>query len=110
MGDLGTYLGDIDWVGGLLVAAVAVTIAAIANWFLQASLDESLSVVPWLRSRIVSAIRARSGAPTETWICPTCRSVNDPAADFCYRGCGSREELELDLASDEAVIEHHGRT
>jgi hypothetical protein len=109
MDDVGTYLGGIDWVGGLLVAAVAVTIAATVNWFLQASVEESLSVVPWLRTRIVMAIRHRSGAPTETWMCPTCRSLNDPAADFCYRGCGSREEL-LDALGDDTVIEHRSRT
>lgn len=93
MGDVGAYLESIDWGGGLLVAAVAVTIALFVNWFLQASVEETLAVVPWLRSRIASVIRHRNGAPIETWVCPTCRSVNDPAADYCYRGCGAREVL-----------------
>ncbi|HEY7522072.1 MAG TPA: hypothetical protein VH720_00250 [Candidatus Limnocylindrales bacterium] len=112
MADMGTYLDNIDWGGGLLVGGVAILIGVIVNWFLQASLDETLSVVPWLRSRIATAIRNRDGAPTIPWVCPTCRSVNDPAADFCYRGCGARIDL-VDVADErpgeEQAVQHVGR-
>jgi hypothetical protein len=104
MTDVGTYLDAIDWGGGLLVGAVAVIVGIIVNWFLQSSVDETMSVVPWLRSRIALAIRDRPGAPTELWLCTTCRSLNDPAADFCYRGCGARIDQEFEIPVDEPTV------
>jgi len=106
MGDFGAYLNGIDWGGGLLAGVAVVTIGLAINWFLQASIDETLSVIPWLRSRIALAIRHRQGAPTLSWICATCHSLNDPATEFCYRGCGKRADLEFEIAPDEPTVQH----
>jgi hypothetical protein len=99
--DVGAYLESIDWGGGLLAGMAVVVAGLFINWFLQATIDETLTIVPWLRARIAYAIRFRRGAPTLTWFCRTCRSLNDPAADFCYRGCGSRLEHDITIPVEE---------
>jgi hypothetical protein len=106
MGDFGAYLDSVDWGGGILAGIAVVIVGLAINWFLQASMDETLSVIPWLRSRIADAIRNREGAPTLSWICATCNSLNDPVAEYCYRGCGARVDLEYEIPPDEPTVQH----
>jgi hypothetical protein len=92
---MGEYLASIDWGRAVLVAIVAVGVGLAIRWFLVEFTDEVLGLLPFLRNGIVASIlRRRPGTvPIAHWICDVCRSINDPTAARCYRGCRDRPEI-----------------
>jgi len=99
-GDYGAYLGRLDIILGILVAAAGVVVAIGAYVFLRAAVDDVLSALPHLGDRIAEANRSRHAAQGHEWVCRECRSINAPNAIWCYRGCGSRyqnEDPRIDL-------------
>jgi hypothetical protein len=88
------YLASIDWVWAVIVSAVLVVVGLVVLRFLLETTAEVGSMVPTVRDAAGRAILdARSGMPVDSWVCANCRSVNTPTATFCYRGCGTRDDL-----------------
>jgi hypothetical protein len=101
-GDYGSYLGHIDVVLALGLAAGGVLIALVAYLFVQAALTDILGVLPQLGSRLTRVIRSRHESHAPEWVCRDCRSINAPGSAACYRGCGRRyfqEEVRHDSPS-----------
>ncbi|MEA2538136.1 MAG: hypothetical protein QOF11_2370 [Chloroflexota bacterium] len=89
-GDYQTYLGHIDVIWALLLAAGGVVIAVAAYLFVQAALSDILSALPHLGGRLTRTIRTRHEMVGPEWVCRDCRSINAPGSMACYRGCGRR--------------------
>jgi hypothetical protein len=84
-GDLAAYLDGIDFVGAVAAAVIAIVVVAVA-------LRLVVVVGPVLGdlTNDARAILHRNRPPAPPWLCATCRSLNEPFARFCYRGCGAR--------------------
>jgi hypothetical protein len=89
-GDYGAYLGHIDVLMALVLAAGGVLIALLAYLFVQAALTDILSALPQLGTRLTRVIRTHHEMAGSEWVCRDCRSINAPGSAACYRGCGRR--------------------
>jgi len=79
-----------------LAAVVALALAGLGLLFMKGSVDAAFEgwaglefFGAWLGSR-----RRGRGVTGLEWFCSTCRSLNAPSAEHCYRGCGPRESVE----------------
>jgi hypothetical protein len=88
MADAATFVGA-------LVAVLWVALAVAVAVFSVALLGRILGpLVAWLEPRVLPRVARRTrvahGLPPDAsrWACLACRSVNEPAAETCYR-CGA---------------------
>ncbi len=108
----GEYLASIDWVGAIVVGAVLVAVGLVVLHFLMASTSEVGRMLPGAgRATGQALLDARGELPIDSWVCSTCRSVNTPNANHCYRGCGERDDLAKRLPEEPDLIAagHNGR-
>ncbi len=89
-GDYGQYLGRLDLIVAVLLAALGTLIVLGVYRFVQAALDDILAAIPHVGERLAEANRNRHRQSGPEWVCAECRSINEPNAIWCYRGCGSR--------------------
>jgi hypothetical protein len=86
------YLSHIDFGGAVLLAVALVILAVVVQQFLQVSADDLVrNLLPgagrWIGQ---SAVEMAHDDSHEAWFCQTCKSLNLPGAQVCYRGCGPR--------------------
>jgi hypothetical protein len=93
------YLASINWGAALVVAAASVAVALVLLRVMTASTSEIGSMIPGATESAARLLDARE-LPVDSWVCAACRSVNRPTATYCYRGCGTRDELARDLPVD----------
>jgi hypothetical protein len=106
------YLASIDWVGAVLAAAILVVVGLVLLHFLMASTSEVGRMLPGAgRATGQALLDARGDLPIDSWVCPSCHSVNTPNASHCYRGCGERDDLARELPEDAQLMAagHNGR-
>jgi hypothetical protein len=95
VGDLGAYLAKVDWGLAVLAALVGMAVAAIVRRFILAVAEDILRVLPGLGDRLGRwAIGRPPGSDAAPWFCAVCHSLNSPSAAACYRGCGTRADLD----------------
>jgi ribosomal protein L40E len=102
--DVGEYLLSLNLPFALLVGGVLVVVGLVLLRFLMATTSEVGRMVPGAGEAAGRAILDARDMPENSWICTTCRSVNTPQAEHCYRGCGSREELGEPLPKDRSQL------
>jgi hypothetical protein len=85
---LGAYLDGIDFVAAVAAAVVAIAVVAVALRLVVVLGP----VVGDLTNDARALLRGKGGRSAPPWLCPTCRSINEPFAQFCYHGCGPRIE------------------
>ena len=99
-GEYGQYLSRLDLIVAILLSVGGVLVAFGIYRFVQAALDDVLSALPQVGERLGEANRTRHRQFGPEWVCVECRSINEPNAIWCYRGCGSRfryEDFRVDL-------------
>jgi hypothetical protein len=97
------YLASINWGAALVVGVASVAVGLVLLRFMTASTSEIGSMIPGATESAARMLDARE-LPVDSWVCAACRSVNRPTATYCYRGCGTRDELARDLPVDPDML------
>jgi hypothetical protein len=106
------YLASIDWVGAIALAAVLVAVGFLVLRFGLAATSEVGRMLPGAGRNAGQALLDARDLPPDSWVCTTCRSVNTPNANHCYRGCGPRDEVARPLPTARELLGeiHNGRS
>ena len=102
--DVGEYLLSLNLPVALLVGGVLVVAGLALLRFLMATTSEVGRMVPGAGEAAGRAILDAREMPENSWICTNCRSVNTPQVTYCYRGCGSRDDLGEPLPQDRSQL------
>ena len=98
------YLASIDWVGAAVVGTICVVLGAILLRVMVASSSEIGSMIPGASESAARAVLDAREMPADSWVCVSCRSINRPTANTCYRGCGRRDDLARPLSADPELL------